>query len=60
MFLPSFLQEEEEEEKVSDYLSFRLSTVADIESATGINFFTDLSPEEQAALELHITTNLWT
>ena len=46
-------------QNISDYFSFHLSTVADIESATGINSFPDLSPEQQAALKLHIITALW-
>jgi hypothetical protein len=44
---------------VAEYLKFRLSTVTDIESATGINFFPNLSPEQQATLKLHIQTALW-
>lgn len=47
------------DELIGSALTFRYSTVRDIERLSGVNFFPNLSAEEQIRIELKITNKFW-
>ena len=44
----------------SKLLRFSLTSIRDIETVTGVNFFPNLSTQQQNILELRIANELWT
>ena len=44
----------------SKLLRFALTPIRDIERVTGVDFFPNLTPEEQNVIELRLTNHLWT
>ena len=44
---------------VSKLLRFSLTQIRDIERVTGVDFFPNLTPQQQNTLELRITNELW-
>ena len=45
---------------LSKLLRFSLTPIRDIERLTGVNFFPDLTPQQQNTLELRLNNKLWT
>jgi len=50
------VQDYDDDEK---WLQYSVTPVRDIERATGVNFFPDLSPADQNTLELSLLDELW-
>lgn len=47
------------QEASNDYYEFRITTIREIEKITDINFFPELTPNQQNKIELEIITDLW-